>query len=57
MNYIQETAKPDATLHMEHAPSIHKSLRGDFIARETEALAEFNHNIDPKNGYYTIAVK
>ncbi len=57
MNYIQETAKPDATLHMEHAPSIHKSLREDFIARETDLLAEFNQNIDPKNGYYSIAVK
>lgn len=57
MNYIRETAKPDATLHMEHAPSIHKSLRGDFITRETVALAEFNHNIDPANGHYTIATK
>lgn len=56
-NYVRQTARLDATMHMEHAPSIHRSLRDDLIAHETELLEQFNHNIDPKNWYYTIVDK
>jgi hypothetical protein len=49
MNYIQQAEQLDDTILMEHVPSIHRTLRKDFILNESEKLKEFAEFINPAN--------